>query len=153
MTLQFSPAGMADVTALTAISARAFDSDTAVGASSMGGPPGYDSADFYREMASGKHLYKLTEDGAVVGGVVLFREEDRMNVGRIFVAPERFHKGYGLYIMRQIEEQFPDVRLIALDTPLWNVRTNRFYQKLGYTEYKRDDEFAYYVRQIGPRQG
>ena len=28
--------------------------------------------------------------------------------------------------MTQIEEQFPDVTLFALDTPLWNVRTNRF---------------------------
>lgn len=50
------------------------------------------------------------------------------------------------YIMQQIEELFSDVTLFALDTPLWNVRTNRFYRKLGYTEYKRDDEFAYYVK-------
>lgn len=42
-------------------------------------------------------------------------------------------------------------KLFALDTPLWNVRTNRFYQKLGYKEHKRDDEFAYYVKQIESR--
>ena len=60
------------------------------------------------------------------GDVILFRDGSKMNIGRIFVAPEHFRKGYGLFIMTQIEEQFPDVTLFALDTPLWNVRTNRF---------------------------
>ncbi len=27
------------------------------------------------------------------------------------------------------------------------------YRKLAYTEYERDDEFAYYVKQIMPRKG
>ena len=107
----------------------------------------------YVKMAKGKHLYKLTEDGVMVGGAVLFRDGDKMNVGRIFVEPEHFRKGYGQFIMEQIEEQFPDVCLFALDTPLWNVRTNQFYQKLGYTEYKRDGEFAYYSKQTGSGQG
>ena len=148
--LQFMPAGTEDVIALTAISKHAFDSDAEVGVPSAGGPPGYSSAGFYNKMSNGKHLYKLMKDGLTVGGAVLFRDGDKMNIGRIFVEPKHFRKGLGSFIMRQIEEQFPDVSLFALDTPLWNTRTNRFYQKLGYTEYKRDDEFAYYVKKIDP---
>ncbi len=151
--LQLIPAGTADTLVLTAISKHAFDSDTEVGAPSAGGPPGYQSVRFYNKMARGKHLYKLTDDGLIVGGALLFRDGNKMNVGRIFVDPKHFGKGYGLFIMKQIEEQFPDIDLIMLDTPLWNTRTNRFYQKLGYIEYKRDEEFAYYIKQIGSRQG
>ena len=43
---------------------------------------------------------------------------------------------------------FQEVKAFMLDTPLWNVRTNRFYQKLGYVEYKRDREFAYYIKTV-----
>ena len=144
--LQFIPARTEDTVVLTAISKRAFDSGAEVGAPSAGGPPGYQSVSFYNRMAYGKDLYKLTDDGLIVGGAVLFRDGDKMNVGRIFVDPEHFRKGYGLFIMKEIEKQFSDVCLFALDTPLWNVRTNRFYQKLGYVEYRRDDEFAYRCR-------
>ena len=35
------------------------------------------------------------------------------------------------YIMQQIEEVFSAVSKFTLDTPIWNVRTNAFYQKLG----------------------
>lgn len=144
--LDFSQAASSDVAILTDISKQAFDSDVEVGASFAGGPPGYESFEFHAQMADGKHLYKLTDDGIIVGGAVLFKDGDKLNVGRIFVDPKHFGKGYGIYIMQQIEELFSDVTLFALDTPLWNVRTNRFYRKLGYTEYKRDDEFAYYVK-------
>ena len=29
-------------------------------------------------------------------------------------------------------------KIIKLDTPIWNERTNRFYKKCGYTEIGRD---------------
>lgn len=146
--LEFTLASSADAVVLMQISKQAFDSDVEIGADSAGGPPGYDSVEFYTEMANGKYLYKLTDDENIVGGAVLFKDGDKLNVGRIFVAPEHFRKGYGLFIMQQIEKLFSDVTLFALDTPLWNVRTNKFYQKLGYTEYKRDEEFAYYEKKV-----
>ncbi len=51
-------------------------------------------------------------------------------------------------MMQEIERIFSDVKEIFLDTPIWNVRINAFYQKLGYTEYKKDDEFIYYTKKI-----
>ena len=41
---------------------------------------------------------------------------------------------------------FPDVKEFTLDTPVWNVRTNAFYTKLGYAEVRRDDQFIYYSK-------
>ena len=79
---------------LDGISKRAFDSDVQVGALSASGPPGYMSVSFHTKMARQGHLYKLTEDGLIVGGAILFLQGDELNVGRIFVAPEYFRKGY-----------------------------------------------------------
>ena len=146
MNLQFVLASTADALTLTGISKRSFDSDTEVGAVSKGGPPGYASVPFHTKMARAKSLYKLTGDGLIIGGAILFRDGERLNVGRIFVGPENFRKGYGLFMMQEIELLFPDVKEFTLDTPVWNVRTNSFYKKIGYREIRRDADFIYYVK-------
>ena len=146
MGLQFLKADTADAVSLVAISRHAFDSDVEVGGTGAGGPPGYDSLAYHAKMARMGCLYKLTEAEKTVGGAILFANDDGMNVGRIFVAPECFRKGYGIFMMQQIEEQFPKIENFTLDTPIWNVRTNAFYRKLGYTEVRRDNEFVYYEK-------
>lgn len=88
------------------------------------------------------------EDGLILGGAILFLHGSKLEVGRLFIDPEHYRKGYGIYMMQQIENIYPDAREFVLDTPIWNVRTNAFYQKIGYEEYKRDDEFVYYAKHI-----
>ena len=149
MSLQFLKAGTADAVSLMCISKKAFDSDVEVGASSAGGPPGYNSLSFHTKMARMNCLYKLVDDYKIVGGALLFQKDDELNVGRIFVAPEYFRKGYGIFMMQQIEESFAEVKVFTLDTPIWNVRTNAFYQKLGYVEVRRDGDFVYYEKGRG----
>ena len=147
MSLQLLKAGTADAVTLVGISKHAFESDVEVGASDLFGPPGYKSLQFYTKMARMNCLYKLIDDnGLTVGGAVLFIKDNEMNVGRIFVAPEHYRKGYGIFMMEQIETMFPEVQIFTLDTPVWNVRTNAFYQKLGYTEVRRDNDFVYYEK-------
>ena len=147
MDLKLLKANTADALILVAISKHAFDSDVAVGAPSAGGPPGYASLPFYTKMARMNCLYKLIDaDGLTVGGAVLFLKEAELNIGRIFIAPEQFRKGYGVFMMRQIEALFPQAQRLTLDTPIWNTRTNAFYQKLGYAEVRRDGEFVYYEK-------
>ena len=147
MSLQFLKASTADAVSLVAISKHAFDTDVEVGGSCVGGPPGYNSLPFHTKMARMNCLYKLVDAaGLIVGGAVLFVKDKEMNVGRIFVAPEHFRKGYGIFMMQQIEAMFPDVKVFTLDTPIWNARTNRFYHKLGYTEVRRDSDFVYYEK-------
>lgn len=146
MNLQLLKAGTSDALTLNGISKRAFDSDVFVGGSSKGGPPGYMSVPFHTKMARQGHLYKLTDEGLIVGGAILFFQKDELNVSRIFVAPEHFRKGYGIFMMQEIEKMFPEVKVFSLDTPVWNVRTNSFYSKMGYTEIKRDGKFVYYAK-------
>ena len=104
------------------------------------------SLPFHTEMARQGHLYKLTDAGRIVGGALLFLENGVLNVGRIFIAPEHFRKGYGIFMMQEIEAMFSNVKEITLDTPIWNVRTNSLYTKLGYKEIKRDNEFVFYSK-------
>ena len=150
--LQFSKASTSDALILNCISKQSFDSDIDVGAPSKGGPPGYMSLSFHTKMARMNHLFKLTDNGLIVGGAILFPERDMLNIGRVFVSPEHFHKGYGTFMMREIEAMFPDVKEFTLDTPIWNIRTNRFYTKLGYSEVKRDREFIYYLKSVNPEK-
>jgi GNAT superfamily N-acetyltransferase len=146
MSLQLLNAGTSDALTLNGISKRAIDSDILVGATSPGGPPGYMSVTFHTKMARQGHLYKLTDERLIVGGAILFLKNDVMNVGRIFVAPEHFCKDYGTIMMQEVENMFPEVNEITLDTPVWNVRTISFYSKLGYKEIKRDKEFVFYSK-------
>ena len=146
MSLQFLPAGTSDALTLTGISKRSFETDVSVGGPSKGGPPGYMSVPFHAKMARMKHLYKLTDEGLIVGGAILSLRDDTLNIERIFVAPEYFRKGYGLFMMKQIEELFSNVKKFLLDTPDWNVRTNSFYKKLGYKELRRGKGLVYYVK-------
>ena len=143
MNLQFVKAGTADALTLNGISKRAFDSDVEVGASSAGGPPGYMSVPFYTKMARSNHLYKLTDNGLIVGGAILYLDNDRLNIGRIFVSPEHHRQGYGIAMMREIESMFSDVKKFTLDTPVWNTRTNTFYKKERdlYNDYQRNPAY------------
>ena len=49
-------------------------------------------------------------------------------------------------MMQEIEAMFSNVKEFTLDTPIWNVRTNSFYTKLGYKEINRDKEFVFYSK-------
>ena len=147
MHLQFMKAGTSDALVLNSISKQAFDSDAETGAASTGGPPGYQSVSFHVKMARMNHLFKLAdENGVIIGGAVLFRQGDTLNVGRIFIDPQHFRKGYGILMMREIEALYPDVKVFTLDTPAWNTRTNAFYTKLGYAEVKRTNDLVYYAK-------
>ena len=140
-------AGTSDALVLNSISKQAFDSDVETGAASSGGPPGYQSVSFHVRMARMNHLFKLVdENGVILGGAILFRQGDTLNIGRIFIDPQHFRKGYGTLLMREIEAMFADAKVFTLDTPTWNTRTNAFYTRLGYSEVKRDNDLVYYSK-------
>ena len=135
---------------IVAISKAAFDSDLDVGVSKPDGPPEYDSIAWHIQMKNEGHLLQAVEDGEIVGGAILFLDKDgeTLYIGRIFIDPTHHRKGYGLSLMKMVETYYAGIRKIKLDTPLWNVRTNAFYTKLGYCEVSRDAEFAYYQKEL-----
>lgn len=139
------------IPALVDISIAAFESDIAVGALKAGGPPEYNSIGWHIEMMNQGHLFAAMENDAVIGGAILFGDANNeafMYVGRIFISPHLFRKGYGMQLMEQIERMNPKVTMWCLDTPVWNNRTNSFYKKIGYVEKNRDDEMVYYQKII-----
>ena len=138
-----------EIPELTWISKAAFDTDGLVVNTEPGGPPDYDSISWYRHMMQSGNLYSAICEGKLVGGAVLFpnAEQKKLYIGRIFVDPAHFRNGYGVAMMVQIEKMFPEY-LCELDTPVWNVRTNRFYTKLGYQEVGRYEETVYYQKEL-----
>ena len=142
-------AELKNIERIVAISKAAFDSDIDVGASELDRPPDYDSIAWHIQMKNEGHLLQAVIDGEIVGGAILFVDNDgqTLYVGRIFLDPVHYRKGYGLSLMKMVEAYYSGIKTIKLDTPLWNVRTNAFYTKLGYREVKRDEEFAYYQKE------
>ena len=120
-----------EVGILTAMSKAAFLSDIEY-CGEPGGPTGYDDYDFHLGHQNNGDLYSLLDNGKIVAGAILAADGDSLYIYRIFVNPEEFHKGYGIKLMKEIEDHFPEVMLFKLDTPEWNSRTNSFYQKCGY---------------------
>ena len=135
---------------IVAISKRAFETDIDVGGAIGDHPPEYDSVIWHEQMLNEGHLLQAGIAGEIVGGAILFLDKDgeTLYVGRIFIDPVHHRKGYGLSLMKMVETYYPGIRIIKLDTPLWNVRTNAFYSKLGYCEVKRDEGFAYYQKEM-----
>ena len=143
-------AELKNIERIVAISKASFDTDIDVGASESDGPPDYDSIAWHIQMKNEGHLVQAVIDGEIVGGAILFLDKDSeiLYIGRIFIDPAHHRKGYGLSLMKMVEAYYSGIRKIKLDTPLWNVRTNAFYTKLGYCEVRRDEAFAYYQKEL-----
>ena len=135
---------------IAAISKSAFETDIEVGGAVGDYPPEYDSVIWHEQMLNEGHLFQAVIDGEIVGGAILFLDKDgeTLYIGRIFINPVHHRKGYGLSLMKSVETWYPGIKKIKLDTPLWNVRTNAFYAKLGYREVERDEGFAYYQKEL-----
>ncbi|MBP3940160.1 MAG: GNAT family N-acetyltransferase [Christensenellaceae bacterium] len=148
--MKLENAEMKNIERIVAISKAAFDSDIDVGASEPDGPPGYDSIAWHLRMKEERHLLQAVADGEIVGGAILFldKDDETLYIGRIFIDPVHHRKGYGLALMKMAEAYYSGIRKIKLDTPIWNVRTNAFYTKLGYDEVKRDEELVYYQKEL-----
>ncbi len=148
--LKLENAELKHIERIVAISKAAFDSDINVGASDLDRPPDYDSIAWHIQMKNEGHLLQAVVDGEIVGGAILFLDKDSetLYIGRIFIDPVHHRKGYGLSLMKLVEVCCTGIRKIKLDTPLWNVRTNAFYTKLGYCGVRRDEAFVYYQKEF-----
>ena len=135
---------------IVSISKRAFETDVDVGGTVGDCPPEYDSICWHEQMLNEGHLFQAIVDDIVIGGAILFLSENKesLYVGRIFVDSLHHKKGYGIALMELVEKAYPNVKELNLDTPIWNIRTNSFYKKLGYTELKQEDGFVYYQKNL-----
>ena len=148
--MKLENAEMKHIERIAAISKRAFETDIEVGGAIGDHPPEYDSVIWHEQMRNEGHLLQAVIDGEIVGGAILFVDKngETLYIGRIFIDPVHHRKGYGLSLMKMVEAYYSGIKRIKLDTPLWNVRTNAFYTKLGYCEVKRDEALAYYQKEL-----
>lgn len=137
-----------EIELLTDISKRSFNTDYLVGLKENDGPPNYTSVSWHKEMWTNGNLFTyLNDKDNIVGGAILFKYNKTLYVGRIFIDPKYFRKGYGYSLMIDIENYFSDCNIIKLDTPVDNKRTNSLYQKLQYTQIGvNGDEVCYEKR-------
>lgn len=134
-------AKVSDCDALARTSKLAFDHDVKYGAPGPGGPPGYDSPEWHRNAFRWGRLFKLVQDGRIVGGaIVIVKSRDWMELGRIWLVPEAQNRGLGKLALRSIEELFPWTRRWTLGTPVWNLRNQHFYGSCGYRETGRSGD-------------
>ena len=128
------------------MSVRAFETDVNVGGAKGDCPPEYDSVEWHKQMAREGHLYQAMIGNDIVGAAIVFPDETKNSVyiGRIFIDSIHHRKGYGIQLMECIEKNYPSATEFNLDTPRWNVRTNAFYEKLGYQIIKEEDGFVFY---------
>ena len=128
------------------MSVRAFETDVNVGGTKGDCPPEYDSVEWHKQMAREGHLYQAMIGKDIVGAAVIFPDETNNSVyiGRIFIDSVYHRKGYGIRLMECIEKNYPFAAEFNLDTPRWNVRTNTFYEKLGYQIIKEENGFVFY---------
>jgi GNAT superfamily N-acetyltransferase len=128
-----------DAVTLARISERAFHSDIYCGAPGLGGPPGYKSEQWQREMMRIGDYYKVLVGDQIVGGFIVLRKEPReYELGRIFVDPDYQNQGVGTEVMEFLWEEYPLAKRWTLDTPAWNRRTRHFYNKVGFAEVGAD---------------
>ena len=135
---------------IVAMSKRAFETDIEVGGTIGDYPPEYDSVTWHEQMLDEGHLFQAVVDDELIGGAILFLSENKesLYIGRIFVDSLHHKKGYGISLMNLVENLYSDVKEINLDTPIWNIRTNSFYKKLGYIEIKQEDGFVFYQKNV-----
>ncbi|MDH4214800.1 MAG: GNAT family N-acetyltransferase [Candidatus Thorarchaeota archaeon] len=126
---------------------RAFDSDLEVGAPGPGGPPGYDSVEWNGSRIVNPYLqyYKILKGETIVGGFIAGDRGLGYQVcERIWVDPDHMREGIGQRTFEIVWEGYPQADLWTLGTPEWNVRTNPFYQKLGFVKIGTTHEYPHW---------
>lgn len=144
-------ASISNAKELAEISKRAFDSDVLVGASDIGGPPFYDSEKWHIRMIKANKILAIKNDEEIIGGIIIFEDKDDKSVkyvGRVFIDPKYHRMGYGIEAMNILEEQNKFVKYWRLETPIWNTRTKKFYERIGYIEMKADKNSRYFQKTI-----
>ena len=102
---------------IVGMSVRAFETDMNVGGKKGDCPPEFDSVEWHRKMAREGHLYQAMIGKELVGAAVVFPDESKSSVyiGRIFIDSIYHRKGYGMLLMKCIENEFLDVMKTKTD--------------------------------------
>ena len=84
---------------IVAMSVRAFETDVGVGGAKGEYPPGFDSVEWYKQMAREGHLYQAMIGEKIVGAAIVFPDqaENCVYIGRIFI-DSVYHRKERLFV-------------------------------------------------------
>jgi len=71
--------------------------------------------------------FRILQDGASVGGVIVSVKEDKGELEILFVSPREHSKGVGYAAWCAIEKMYPHVRIWTTCTPYFEKRNIHFY--------------------------
>lgn len=131
-----------DAVELTEIETRTFQDDNKrkPPGCSMEGPPGYDSVAWNAARIAETPYYRIVRDGQTVGGIIVFdMGHGHYELGRIYVDPAFQDRGTGQAAMQQLFDAFPEVVKWTLGTPMWALRNQHFYEKLGFVKVRETE--------------
>jgi N-acetylglutamate synthase-like GNAT family acetyltransferase len=145
-----------DIPELTQVMTRAFDDDSRKHlGQERGGPPGYDTGEFFRKWLFGYQEtdgYKVVCAGRIIAGLIVWILPEQHNiVGAIFVDPAAQDAGVGTRIWQFIQARYPETKSWRLTTPAWATKNHYFYTtKWGFTRVasdpliqSQDDEYIF----------
>lgn len=87
--------------------------------------------DVENEYQRGIILKALDEDGAIIGSVRAFCDNETVYIGKLMVHPSKQGQGIGTQLLLEMEKQYPKQRY-ELFTSTRSEKNIALYQKLGY---------------------
>ena len=81
---------------------------------------------------------KAVIDQKIVGSIRAYEADHICYIGKVIVHPEYQDRGIGSKMMHKIESLFPSVKRFELFTGENSNKNLHFYQKLGYTLFKKE---------------
>lgn len=140
MSITFERATPADAETLVSVQIAAFHDDNRLYGVPLDGPPGYDSLEVMLAKIGEDECYKILADGQTVGVITLFpRAEGHYHLDVLAIHPQYHNRGIGTMAIHFIEHTYP-ATLWTLDTPLYAVRNQHFYEKFGYVKVGESTE-------------
>lgn len=91
--------------------------------------------DLVREYNKGVFLKAANENGAIIGSVRAYMENDTVYISKLIVHPEKQGQGIGTTLLLTIENELPALKY-ELYTSDKSIRNIRLYERLGYVRYR-----------------
>lgn len=111
-------------------------------------PPGYSSVEMMKYSIEELDSFKIIMNEKIIGGIIVtISGKSYGRIDRIFVDPVYQGKGIGSYVIKLIEEEYPNIRIWDLETSSRQINNHHFYKKMGYEIiFKSEDEYCYVKR-------
>lgn len=147
--LSIERADVHDASAITEIKIAAYNQEVNTYLGINGGPPGYDSIESQIYIIKNFISYKIILDSHIIGGLFLISiDKKTMRFEDFVINPIYQGKGYGYRTMELIEENYRDISVWQLSTPVFGKVNQYLYEKFRYIEVSRDDNEIEYIKRI-----